>query len=94
MTQNSFRYRLWLYIACAAIGYMVGDMASLHLDPVTQDRVGFALKSLLAGALIARAFIDKSPNEVGKSVDPPAVTINGSEKTEVNISNEVAKENP
>lgn len=95
MTLNSFRYRLWLYIACAVFGYMIGDMKSLHLSEVARDRAAFVLSSILAGAIVARAFIDKSPTEVGKSVDPSAVTINASEKTEVNISNgEVAKENP
>jgi branched-subunit amino acid transport protein len=64
MTTNQSTIRLTLYVAAAVLTALLPDIQTLGDVVTSREWASIAIKSLLAGIVTARAYIDKSPAEI------------------------------
>lgn len=64
MTRNQSTARLTLYVAAAVLTSLLPDIQSLGEAVSPREWAAIAIKSILAGVVTARAYIDKSPSQI------------------------------
>lgn len=68
MSPQSIRTRMFLYIAIAMGTAVNSGIQGLPLSDTTKAWVTFSVGVVMAGAVTARSFIDKSPSDADNKV--------------------------